>query len=256
MAGSGWIYALDDVTEEASREEKMVRQEHLASMGLLASQVAHEVNTPLTGIASYTQMLMSRLASRLPEMDLLRKIEAQAFRAAGIAGSVLNFARRRDGEAPQTFEPAAMAAECLALFQPHVRGKGIRVVTRYDAELPRVRGHRGRMQQVVMNLLLNAAQALPGGGEVRLELEGDGDSLRIQVGDDGVGIPSAALPRIFEPFFSTRPEGTGLGLAVVRRILDEHHGTISVESEPGRGSTFTVTLPAAEETGRSGALGA
>jgi two-component system NtrC family sensor kinase len=245
---SGRVYTLDDISEEVRREESMVRHDHLAELGLLASQVAHEVNTPLAGIASYAQLLMARMKSRLPELELLKKIETQAFRAAGIAGSVLNFARRKDGEPVQEFDPGAVIAESLALFEPQLKGKRIRLSLERAPSLPRLQGHRGKIQQVILNLLLNAAQALPAGGEIRLALDRDGESVRLRVADNGVGIPEQNLPRIFEPFFTVRSDGkgTGLGLAVVQRIVLEHGGTIQVESVEGAGTTFTVTLPAAQ----------
>ncbi|MCI0658912.1 MAG: ATP-binding protein [Acidobacteria bacterium] len=242
---SGMVYTLDDVSEEVRREESMVRHDHLAELGLLASQVAHEVNTPLAGIASYAQLLMARMKSRIPEMELLKKIESQAFRAAGIAGSVLNFARRKDEEPKEEIDPGAVMAESLALFEPQLKGKRIRLSTERAPSLPMIRGHRGKIQQVILNLLMNAAQALPSGGEIRLALDRDGESVRIRVSDSGVGIPATSLPRIFEPFFTARwdGKGTGLGLSVVQRIVLEHGGTIQVESVEGAGSTFTVSLP-------------
>ncbi|HEV8374703.1 MAG TPA: ATP-binding protein, partial [Candidatus Polarisedimenticolia bacterium] len=252
------VYALDDVSEEVGRERKMARQDHLAAMGMLASEVAHEVNTPLTGIASYAQMLMARMKSRLPEMELLKKIENQAFRAAGIAGSVLTFARRREAEGFEIFEPGPVIAESLALFEPHLKGKRIRLSTERAPVLPSIRGHKGRIQQVVLNLMMNAAQALPSGGEIRLATERDGESVRVRISDNGVGIPAANLPRIFEPFFTSRNEGegTGLGLAVVKQIVDEHRGQIHVETVEGAGSTFTVSFPAADPSSKEAARGA
>lgn len=243
---SGSVYALDDISEEVRREEKMVRQDHLAAVGLLASQVAHEVNTPLSGIASYAQILMDRMKSRVPEMELLKKIEAQAFRAAGIAGSVLNFTRRKEEAPAEEFDPGPVIAESLALFEPNLKGKRIRFSMERAPSLPAIRGHRGQVQQVVLNLLLNAAQALPAGGEIRLCLDRDGEAIRIRVSDTGVGIPARHLSRIFEPFYSVRTDGsgTGLGLSVVQKIVKEHGGSIQVESVEGSGSTFTVFLPA------------
>lgn len=245
---SGRVYTLDDVSEEVRREESMVRHDHLAELGLLASQVAHEVNTPLAGIASYAQLLMARMKSRIPEMELLKKIETQAFRAAGIAGSVLNFARRKEEEPMQEFDPGTVLGESLALFEPQLKGKRIRLSMERAPSLPMIRGHRGKIQQIVLNLLMNAAQALPTGGEIRLALERDGESVRIRVSDNGVGIPAVNLPRIFEPFFTARTDGrgTGLGLSVVQRIVLQHGGTIQVESVEGAGSTFTVSLPSVQ----------
>jgi len=191
-------------------------------------------------------------------MDLLRKIEAQAFRAAGIAGSVLNFTRRREGEPLQVLDPGPVVAECLTLFETHLKGKRIRMTTERAASLPGVRGHRGRLQQAVMNLLMNAADALPQGGEIRLGLDREGEFLRIRVTDNGVGIPSEILPKIFEPFFTARPggKGTGLGLSVVRQVIQEHKGRVEVESVPGSGSTFTLLLPAEAPAVREVARGA
>ena len=242
--GAGTVYTLDDVSEQVRREERMREQDHLASMGLLASQVAHEVNAPLTGIASYAQILMSRLKSRLPEVELLRKIEAQAFRAAGLTGSVLNFVRRKEREAAHEFDPGAVVAESLALFEPQLKGKRIRVWVERAPSLPAIRGYRGKLQQVLINLLMNAAQALPGGGEIRIAIDGEEGALRLRVSDNGVGIPAGHRERIFEPFFSGRAGGTGLGLAIVREIVREHGGEIAVESVEGAGSTFTVRIPA------------
>lgn len=242
--GAGTVYTLDDVSEQVRREEQMLEQDHLASMGLLASQVAHEVNAPLTGIASYAQILMTRLKSRLPEVELLRKIEAQAFRAAGLTGSVLNFVRRKEREAAHEFDPGAVVAESLALFEPQLKGKRIRVWVERAPSLPAIRGYRGKLQQVLINLLMNAAQALPGGGEIRMAIDREGETVRLRVSDNGVGIPSSHRERIFEPFFSGRAGGTGLGLAIVREIVREHGGEIAVESVEGAGSTFTVKIPA------------
>ncbi len=241
---AGMVYTLDDVSVQVRQEERMLQQDHLASMGLLASQVAHEVNAPLTGIASYAQILMSRMKSRLPEMELLRKIETQAFRAAGINGSVLNFVRGKDREYPAEFDPGPVVAESLALFEPQLKGKRIRVGVERAPSLPAVRGYRGKLQQVLINLLMNAAQALPGGGEIRIAIDREGEALRLRVSDNGVGIPSGDRERIFEPFFSGHAGGNGLGLAVVREIVREHGGEIAVESVEGAGSTFTVKIPA------------
>ena len=120
------------------------------------------------------------------------------------------------------------------------------MTTERAAALPGVLGHRGRLQQAVLNLLMNAAEALPQGGEIRLGMDREGENLRIRVTDNGVGIPKEILPRIFEPFFTARPggKGTGLGLSVVRQIMDEHGGKVEVESVAGSGSTFTLLIPA------------
>src|SRR5439155_13433432 len=139
-----------------------------------------------------------------------------------------------------------VVAECLTLFETHMKGKRIRMITERAPSLPLIRGHRGKIQQAVLNLLMNAAEALPSGGEIRLGLDQEAEHLRIRVTDNGVGISPEALPRIFEPFFTARHDGsgTGLGLSVVRRVLEEHGGRVEVQSLPGAGSTFTLSFPA------------
>jgi hypothetical protein len=243
----GRVITIDDVTEQVRREEELQHREHLASIGLLASGIAHEVNTPLTGIASYAQMLLERRRPDDPEYPVLKTIEHQAFRAAGIASSLLNFSRQRDGDY-QTLDIGEMLNETLALFQPHVRGRRVALERTIEAGLPRVHGNRGRLQQVVMNLLLNAVDAMPQGGTVTVAAGAGSGRVRLVVSDTGVGIPPENLEKIYDPFFTTKPrgQGTGLGLSVSYGIVKEHAGTLTVESAPGHGARFTVSLPAAD----------
>ncbi len=244
----GRVITVDDVTEQVLREQDLQRRDHLASIGLLASGIAHEVNTPLTGICSYTQMLLKEHAPDEPEYPLLKKIEQQAFRAAGIASSLLNFSRQRDGDY-QPLEVADMVSETLELFQPHLRGRRIELVRSLELPPTRVNGNRGRLQQVLMNLLLNAADAMSEGGIVTVAARSTSGRVQIEVSDTGCGIPPEHLERIYDPFFTTKPrgQGTGLGLSVSYGIVKEHAGTLSVESSPGEGSRFVVSLPAVDE---------
>ncbi|HYS05264.1 MAG TPA: ATP-binding protein [Candidatus Dormibacteraeota bacterium] len=244
----GRVITVDDVTEQVLREQDLQRREHLASIGLLASGIAHEVNTPLTGISSYTQMLLEERTPEDPEYSVLKKIEQQAFRAAGIASSLLNFSRQRDGDY-QPLDIAEMMSETLELFQPHLRGRRIELVRRVDGPLSRVNGNRGRLQQVLMNLLLNAVDAMPEGGTVTVAAHADTGRVQIEVSDTGCGIPPEHLDRIYDPFFTTKPrgQGTGLGLSVSYGIVKEHSGTLLAESSPGEGSRFVVSLPVVDE---------
>jgi PAS domain S-box-containing protein len=247
----GQVYTVDDVSEQVRREEDLQRKEHLASIGLLASGIAHEVNTPLTGISSYTQMLLEARSPQDPEYAILRTIEQQTHRAAGIASSLLNFARQADGDY-HPIDAGAMAAETMQLFEPHLRGKRIDLRHEIEPRLPAIQGNRGRLQQVLMNLLLNAVDAMPEGGVVSVKASASGDRVRIEVGDTGVGIPPEHLERIYDPFYTTKPrgQGTGLGLSVSYGIVKEHAGTLSAESTPGEGSRFTISLPIAGATAR------
>jgi PAS domain S-box-containing protein len=240
----GWVITVDDVTDQVEREEELKHTEHLASIGLLASGIAHEVNTPLTGIASYAQILLQDQSPGAPEFTLLKKIEQQAFRAAGIASSLLNFSRQWDGDY-QSLDVMDMMRETLDLFEPHLRGRRIRLVRRLEGPLPRINGNRGRLQQVLMNLLLNAVDAMPEGGKLTLTASSIAGRVRIEVSDTGVGIPAEILEKIYDPFFTTKPRGvgTGLGLSVSYGIVKEHAGTLIAESAPGEGSRFIVSLP-------------
>ncbi|HEU4402451.1 MAG TPA: ATP-binding protein [Candidatus Polarisedimenticolia bacterium] len=247
----GRVITIDDVTEQVQREEEVQRREHLASVGLLASGIAHEVNTPLTGISSYTQMLLQERRPDDPEYSILKKIEQQAFRAAGIASSLLNFSRQREGDY-QPIEVADMVEETLELFEPHLRGRRILLARRVETPLPHVSGNRGRLQQVLMNLLLNAVDAMPQGGTVTVSARASAGRLRLEVSDTGVGIPAEHLEKIYDPFFTTkaRGQGTGLGLSVSYGIVKEHAGTLAAESSPGEGSRFIVSLPLADGEAR------
>jgi two-component system, NtrC family, sensor kinase len=241
----GSVVTVDDVTEQARREEDLQRREHLASIGLLASGVAHEVNTPLTGISSYAQILLDRRGPDDPEHGLLRKIQQQTQRAAGIASSLLNFARQADGDY-QPIDLRDMTQETLQLFEPHLKGRRVELQKDLDARLPEVMGNRGRLQQVLMNLLLNAADATPDGGTIAVRASAVNGRVRIMVIDTGSGIAPEHLDRIYDPFFTTKPRGrgTGLGLSVSYGIVKEHSGTLTAESTPGEGSRFIVSLPA------------
>jgi len=242
----GRVVTIDDVTDQVRREEELQRREHLASIGLLASGIAHEVNTPLTGIASYTQMLLQDRHPGDPDVPILRKIEQQAFRAAGIASSLLNFSRQRDGDY-EVLQIAEMVGETLELFEPHLRGRRVDLVRSVEDSLPPVQGNRGRLQQVLMNLLLNAVDAMPDGGRLMVGARAETGRVRIEVADTGVGIPAEHLDRIYDPFFTTKPrgQGTGLGLSVSYGIVKEHAGTLTAESNPGEGAHFTISLPVA-----------
>jgi PAS domain S-box-containing protein len=247
----GRVITVDDVTEQVRREEDMQHREHLASIGLLASGIAHEVNTPLTGISSYTQMLLEKRPAHDPEYGILRKIQQQTQRASGIASSLLNFARQADGDY-QPIDVAGMAAETLQLFEPHLKGRRIRLVHEIEAPLPAVSGNRGRLQQVLMNLLLNAVDAMPEGGAITVRASAAPGRIRLTVSDTGVGITPENLEKIYDPFFTTKPrgQGTGLGLSVSYGIIKEHAGTLTAESTPGEGSRFIVSLPISESRAR------
>jgi PAS domain S-box-containing protein len=242
--GGARVVTFDDVTERVKLEEQVLRQERLASVGLLAAGVAHEINTPLTGISSYAQMLLDELDDDDPRRRVLQKIEVQTKRAAGITSSLLNLARPEQ-TAPETLDINAIIEDVLQLFSPQVRGRNIRVQLNLASDMPDIPGHKGKLQQVLLNLLINARDAVGEDGIISIASSSRDGRAVVEVVDDGIGIAEEDLPRIFDPFFTTkkRGEGTGLGLSISYGIVQELNGDIQVESDPGKRTCFRIKLP-------------
>jgi PAS domain S-box-containing protein len=241
---AGSIIVLEDVTDRANLEEQLRLSEKMAAIGLLAAGVAHEVNTPLTGISSFTQMLLERSSADDPNVQLLEKIERQTFRAAKIVNSLLNLARPSDGEAGPV-DLNVILNDVLSLLEHQFRSGRIQVRKELVPSGLFVKGVEYKLQQVFLNLLLNARDAMPRGGWLTLTTRVDGRGAIVEVSDTGGGIPSEHLARIYDPFFTTKSDGrgTGLGLSVTYGIVQEHGGTLSCDSAIGQGTRFTLTLP-------------
>lgn len=240
----GTLVAIENVTERIRLEEQLQQSDKLSSIGLLAAGVAHEVNTPLTGISSYSQMLMQQIPESDPRHLLLEKIHRQTSRASSIVNNLLNFSRVSDAR----LVPVALNQvldDTIQLLEAQLRNTEIEVVRNYDPSLPFVPGNAAKLQQVFMNLILNARDAMPQGGRLEIATEAEIDSIIISFRDTGVGISADHLARIYDPFFTTKQigKGTGLGLAVSYGIIRDHSGHIAVESEPGEGSVFQISLP-------------
>lgn len=243
---AGTIVILEDTTARVKLEEQLQISEKMASIGLLAAGVAHEVNTPLTGISSYTQMLLEQASPEDPRTPLLEKIERQTFRAAKIVNGLLNLARPAQTE----FGPVdvnTVINDVVSLLEHQFRGASIQVRRELADGTPLVLGIEHKLQQVFLNLFLNARDAMPSGGWLTIGSRVADGRVIVQVGDTGAGISQDHLSRIYDPFFTTKPigQGTGLGLSITYGIVQEHHGTIACESAPGQGTTFVLTLPAA-----------
>ena len=241
---TGTLVVLEDVTKKAQLENQLSQAEKLSSIGLFAAGVAHEVNTPLAGISSYAQMLLEDLPGDDPRRELLEKIEKQSFRASEIINNLLNFARISDTDF-QEVNVNSLMLETLSLLDHSFKNIGIEVKLDLDPGLPATIGNSGRLQQVFMNLFLNARDAMPGGGEVAVLSATRDSHLLIEIRDTGGGISPDAIKKIYDPFFTTKTvgRGTGLGLSVTYGIIQEHSGRIMVESREGEGTTFTLQLP-------------
>jgi two-component system NtrC family sensor kinase len=211
--------------------------------------VAHELNNPLQGIVTYAHLLLER-AGEGPSRDGLQKIVVQADRCREIIRSLLDFSRPRK---PQV-RPAdinAILRECLALVERQAMFHNIEIRSDFAPDLPPAAADPTQVQQVFMNLIINAAEAMEGGGRLSLATRFDPAERAVEaaVTDTGHGIAPGDMDRIFDPFFTTKGvgHGTGLGLSISYGIVKEHHGTITVDSEVGRGSTFTVRFPVTAE---------
>ena len=237
------VLVIGDITERVRLERELQDKERLASLGLLAAGVAHEVNTPLTGISSYAQLLLADTQPDDPRYRLLKKMEAQSFRASHLVNNLLDLIANRPRSREIVNIPSLIAAT-VALHEDLFKPKSIRVHVA-PMEAFEVQGNVHELQQVLTNILLNARDAVSDEGNIWISAEENGPKISISIRDDGKGIPADIIDRIFEPLVTTRrgQGGTGLGLAITRRILHASDGDVTVESTPGAGAEFTITLP-------------
>ncbi len=241
----GRLLLFDDVTQRERMEEQLTQTEKLTSLGLLAAGVAHEVNTPLAVISNYIQMLAKQMPGDDPRHAIIEKIVKQTFRASEIVNNLLNFSRTGAAELAD-IDVNRVVEETLSLVAHPLKTSHIHVVKQLGEPLPAVRGSANKLQQVFLNLFLNARDAMPAGGMLEVRTAAHNGSVEIEVADTGPGIPREHIHRIFDPFFTTKASGrgTGLGLSVSYGIIKEHAGKIDVRSTPGKGTSFHVEFPA------------
>src|SRR5271167_387693 len=254
-----WAKTLEDRVEQKTRELKrahdhVLHVEKMASIGKMAAVVAHEVNNPLSGILTYAKLLRKWVGSGQAEhekreeaMECLELIAAESRRCGELVKNLLTLSRTAPMNVQST-DLHAVIDRCLLLLRHQLELVGIQLQLNLEKDLPRMLCDPAQMEQVFLALIMNAIDAMPRGGNLWIEtrMSKDKTQLKIQVRDDGAGIAPDLLPQIFEPFLTTKESGhgVGLGLAISRGIVERHNGRIEVESELGRGTTFTVTLPA------------
>ena len=244
---TGVLAIARDVTEERMLFDQVTRREKLAALGELVGGVAHEINTPLTGILAFAQILLARAPAEGESRQAAESIVNEANRAARIVTKLLTFARKNPPERLAT-DLNQVIEDTLELRRYPLRVQDVKLVVELEPGLPTTWADPFQLQQVFLNLLANAEQAVSGSGgprQITVRTRREGESLVIEVGDSGAGIAPEHLAHIFNPFYTTKPRGigTGLGLSIADGIVREHQGSIRVQTEPGSGALFEVTLP-------------
>ena len=247
----GRLIIMDDITERIELEAQLAQSDKLSSIGLLAAGVAHEVNTPLAVISSYAQMLSKQLVGDSAKSGLLDKITRQTFRASEIVNNLLNFSRTTGTEFSDV-DVNKVIGDTLTLLDHQFRTSKVKVESDLGEALPAIHGNPGRLQQVFLNLFLNAKDAMVNGGTLRVATA-NGEGVSVVVSDTGSGIAPEHIRKIYDPFFTTKTSregqarGTGLGLSVTYGIIQEHAGKIRVESSERAGTTFYLDFPSARK---------
>jgi two-component system NtrC family sensor kinase len=242
----GKVFTFRDITEEKQRQEVYHRTEKLVALGQLSAGIAHELNTPLGSILGYARLLMKNKKLDAIQKERLEIIAEQAKRSSEIIKGLLNFARQSNPSLRNMKNASInnILTDVLRLLQTEIEKYGIDVMTNFG-EIPAIKVDVRQIEQAMLNIMLNAIQAVKNNGEIRIKTFAENNSIKIEFSDNGQGIPEDVKPRIFDPFFTTKPvgEGTGLGLSISAGIISEHGGSIDVESTEGNGATFTITLP-------------
>ena len=246
----GKIVVFRDLTNVYKIQEEILRMDRLVSLGKLASGIAHELRNPLAGIKTTDQALGEEMSGDDSRREYLHRITKEIDRLNDLLKTFFSFAK------PQNLNLAHchikdIINEIIPFLIKEIADKGIRFIETYDPQLPKIKVDKTQMHQVFLNLFLNAIQAMPNGGELRIEaspmisdpLKGSKqNSIKVVISDTGRGIPSHIVHKIFDPFFTTKPKGIGLGLSITYQIIKKHGGTIKVESEWERGTSFVINL--------------
>jgi two-component system NtrC family sensor kinase len=234
---------------------KLMESERLALIGQLAANVAHELNNPLTGIITYSHLLLEQTKAEDPTKDFLQKIVNQADRCKEIIKGLLDFSRQKKPD-KTLCDVNSVLTDCISLVENQALFHNIQIHSSLKIDLPSAVIDPSQIERVFMNMIINAAEAMEGNGHLTIatRLDQNKSIIEVEFTDTGSGIEKENLEKIFDPFFTTKDTGHGLGLAICYGIIKEHRGTILVESEVGKGTTFNVRLPVSlgEESGNNG----
>lgn len=243
--GGGDFIIIDAIGDPAAVDE-LIYQERMVALGQIAAGVAHEVNNPLTTISGWLQILLSEVGENDKRRAPLQLMNGEVGRIANIIHHLLTFGRRTPSE-QQLVRVNHLLADVLALVEYQMRNENIQIVTDFSPSLSLVKGDPNQLKQVFLNIIVNARQAMPGGGTLEITTAaGDDGSVEIALGDTGCGMAPEVAQKIFEPFYTTKGKnGSGIGLFLCRNIVKDHGGSLTVSSRPGEGSTFIIKLPGA-----------
>ncbi len=246
----GLVIALEDVTEAVRTKEALIRSERLATIGRMSAHVTHEIRNPLSSIGLNAEMLED-LASQLGDegddaKGMCRSIAREVDRLTAITDAYLKFARLPRPE-PAEADLAAWLSTIASFVRRDLDAANVKLALSLPTPSPKVWFDGDQMRQAMLNLIRNAKESMPQGGCIEVSAEVEGPTLRLEVRDEGVGIPADHLERVFDPFYSTKLTGTGLGLALTQQIIQEHGGRLTLTSEVGAGTTFVIALPVAQQ---------
>ena len=235
---------VDSYQRVLTLREALARAEQMAALGQMAANMAHQIGTPLNLISGYVQLMIQDARAGGESLQRLETIQTQIGRVVAAVRAMLDYARRPTLQA-QSVDVGLLIEQISEISRPALRAASVDVRLKIDSDLPRIHADPVQLELALLNLVSNALDAMPRGGQLEIAAKREGDAVRLMVSDNGAGIPAEVLPRVFEPWVTTKPagRGTGLGLSITREVVVSHGGSIAVRSEPGRGTVFTLDLP-------------
>ena len=246
----GMAAVFRDTTELQNLRQQLLQSEKMALMGQLAAGVAHEINNPINGIITYIRLLLRKLDENKVDPETWKKnlglVERETKRIGRLVKNLLNFSRKTEPEL-RSVSMKNLIEDTLPLLKEQLLLKDINLIKKYDDNIAEVLGDPNQLQQVILNLVLNAVQAVEKQGKIKITLGAEGSGfVHFNIWDDGIGIPQEDMEKLFDPFYTTKTgqqTGIGLGLSIVQRIIKAHHGRITIQSEVNKGTTVSVRLP-------------